>query len=293
MMDANLAQPGKAFVPMGSRIVEPVKNAEDPEGDWITIGGTHVLVKDGESKSEAFKDTTGKSIKGGTSDKGSTKGAEKKAESKPTTPAKSPQKTESGDTAKSWESKTYENTLSKSEIAAIDEYRGPGEFTAINAYARTGELPKDSTLTKAKADKIIAGLDSAVSNSPPVPEGVSLYSGIGKTQGAEVLALGVGETFGDKDFQSFSTDIVRAKSASGAIAKNANTKDRVVLKFDGDNSTKGIVVLGSEGEVILGRDKQYVVTKKESVVETRKRLTGTEKITYHIVHVKMTDKRSE
>lgn len=41
--------------------VLPFSEAEE-EGKWITIRGTHVLIKDGESPSQAFKRTTGKDL---------------------------------------------------------------------------------------------------------------------------------------------------------------------------------------------------------------------------------------
>jgi hypothetical protein len=37
--------------------------AADDEGRWVTINGVHILIKEGESVSEAFKRTTGKDIK--------------------------------------------------------------------------------------------------------------------------------------------------------------------------------------------------------------------------------------
>ena len=48
----------------------PLTNADDSEGEWITINGTHILLKDGESTSDAFNRTTGKDLDPSTADVG-------------------------------------------------------------------------------------------------------------------------------------------------------------------------------------------------------------------------------
>ncbi len=39
-----------------------LQEADDPEGQWVTINGVHILIKDGESTADAFKRTTGKDL---------------------------------------------------------------------------------------------------------------------------------------------------------------------------------------------------------------------------------------
>lgn len=39
-----------------------LQEADDEEGQWVTINGTHVLIKDGETTEQAFKRTTGKDL---------------------------------------------------------------------------------------------------------------------------------------------------------------------------------------------------------------------------------------
>ena len=41
--------------------------ANTTDGKWITVNGTHIFIKNGQSVSDAFKATTGKSLTGGSS----------------------------------------------------------------------------------------------------------------------------------------------------------------------------------------------------------------------------------
>src|SRR5574343_1228723 len=66
-----------------------LQEADDEEGQWVTINGTHVLIKDGETTEQAFKRTTGKDLDQGRKpvDDGSKKGIRTM---KPTNPKSDP-----------------------------------------------------------------------------------------------------------------------------------------------------------------------------------------------------------
>lgn len=286
-LDANLATPGKAFVPTGSPMHEAVKNAEDPGGQWITIEGTHVLVKNGESVDKAFERTTGKPLEGGAKGTGKSTSAPSKpstpskteppkppsAKSTPTTPtspdndkalvksmAKSNNKVVGEKAAAQTESKLSDNqAYGKSDLVQNND--ALGEYTS-SGYAKT-----NADLRSGKVGKGVAEIDKLIDGAPHLPEGTTLYRGIGGNSVATMMNMQPGDVCNDKAFQSFSTSPFTASSFT-AIG-GAEGKDKVIFRAVTSGKEKGLVIGGGEHEVIMPRGTGWKVVSNNAVKENR------------------------
>jgi hypothetical protein len=272
--------------------IESVKNAEE-NGDWITIRGTHVFVGEGESKSEAFKDTTGKSLKGGSSKPAPKKEAAptkakpaEKPSAKPAAPsgsldtdkalvksmAKSNNKTVGEKAAAETEKNLSDHqAYGKSDLVqnsdALADYTSSG-YTKTNADLRSGKVGKGVT----EIDKIIAG-------APALPEGTTLYRGIGGNSVATMMNMQPGDTCNDKAFQSFSTSPFTASSFSAMGGSDG--KDKVIFRAVTSGKEKGLVIGGGEHEVIMPRGQGWKVVSNNAVT------TGVHagRVTTHVITV--------
>jgi hypothetical protein len=293
--DANLMTPGKAFVPMGSRIVEPVVNAE--EGNWITIEGTHVLVKGGESVDKAFKRTTGKSLKGGSSDKGSVKGSDKKSEVKSVPPTKEPtksatplvtndhkeydtklikalQKENNRETGKAIAAEQEKGLTDHIEYAkqfedsdALSSYTGIG-YTDLNAYLR-GDLSEEKATEKLLPRGHITKLDKMISGAPDLPDGTVIYRGVGERGVGLMINMKPGDICTDKGFQSFSTNPEKATQFATSKQSEKGGRDKVLIRAVTAGSTKGLVIGGGEHEVLIGHGTGWKVVSNNMVKQDR------------------------
>jgi hypothetical protein len=300
-LDANLAAPGKAFVPVGSPAHEAVKNAEE-NGDWITIRGTHVLVGEGESKSEAFKDTTGKSLKGG-----SAKPAPKKEVPTPKSkPAeKSPEKPTSTPSPKvTNDHKEYDTKLVKAmnlgsnkelgdKIAAEQEKKMSDHLAygqkfdnddVVSDYTRLGYAKLNNDLREGKSSdsKTVTHLDRIISDSPELPEGTVLYRGVGEKGVVSMYNMKPGDTCNDKAFQSFSTSPNQALQFTTRKSIEGETgAHKVLIRAVTSGNQKGLVVGGGEHEVIMPRGSGWKVVSNNAVT------TGVHagKVTTHVITV--------
>lgn len=221
---------------------------------WITINGMHIPIKPGETTNDAIQraiNYTG----GGSGSSSSSDGS-------------------SGDNSKSKSSfKTYDKAdLNKDQIKAINRYKSTSndDYEKINAYVRDGKV---GTGSDPDMETTIKNLDSSFTER--VPQGTTIYngkksviySGIGKTQGSQLLDAKVGDTFEDRDYQSFSTDPEVARGFAKGIGEKTRAgsgKDHVVLKFEGDGDTPCINIGGTEKEVLLPRGKTFEVVDKRT-----------------------------
>jgi hypothetical protein len=296
-MDANLMQPGKAFVLQCTHPSEPVKNA-DEDGDWITVRGTHVLVGEGESKSEAFKDTTGKSIKDGSS---------KSTPKKETPPSKSkPSEKPAIKTAPQVTSdhKEYDAKLVKAmnvgsnkelgdKIAAEQEKKMEDHLTygqkfdgdnVVSDYTRTGYAKLNNDLREGKASntQTVTHLDRVISDSPALPEGTVLYRGVGEKGVSSMYNMKPGDTCNDKAFQSFSTSPNQALQFTTRKSVEGETgAHKVLIRAVTSGSQKGLVIGGGEHEVLMPRGSGWKVVSNNAVT------TGVHagRVTTHVITV--------
>jgi len=287
-LDANLATPGKAFVPTGSPMHEPIKNADDdPNGRWITIEGTHILVKNGESVDKAFERTTGKPLEGGA--KGSGKSTStppksstpSKTESPKTPSAKStPTTTATPDNDKALvKSMAKSNNKAVGEKAAaqteskLSDHQAYGKSDlvqnsdALGEYTSSGYAKTNADLRAGKTGKGVAEIDKIIAGAPALPEGTTLYRGIGGNSVATMMNMQPGDVCNDKAFQSFSTSPFTASSFSSMGGSEG--KDKVIFRAVTSGKEKGLVVGGAEHEVIMPRGQSWKVVSNTAVKKDR------------------------
>lgn len=304
-LDANLATPGKAFVPTGSPMHEPIKNADDdPDGRWITIDGTHVLVKDGESVDKAFERTTGKPLEGGSkppSAKSTKPSSSQKPSESPKRPAEKAQAASSDSDkalvksmSKASNRKTGDQVAAETDKALTDQIAYGKTFAddeALNHYTALGYAPTNAYLrgqtTEEQAKKTgnfkkehIAKIDAAIASSPDLPEGITLYRGIGERGVESMMGMKPGDTCSDKGFQSFSTNPYNAVTFT--TRKNLDDgSHKVLVRAVTGKGQKGFTVGGGEHEVIMPRGQSWKVVSNTAVT------TGVHagKVTTHVITV--------
>ena len=261
----------------------PHTQADSEEGEWITIGGAHILLKDGESPADGFKRTTGADLKGGgSSDAGgsSSKGA-----------------TVTND------HKDYDKKLVKAlgmgsnkelggKIAAEQEKGMDENFaygkqfendSTVNDYTRTGYAKLNNDLRSGKTDSpSVAKLDKIVSGSPVLPEGTVLYRGIGERGVSSMMNMKPGDTCNDKAFQSFSTNPNNSMQfTTRATVEGEKGAHKVLLRAVTSGKEKGFVVGGGEHEIILPRGSGWKVVSNNAVTSG----VNAGKVTTHVITV--------
>jgi hypothetical protein len=232
------------------------------EGSWITINGTHILLKGGESPKEAINRKFGGS--GGSGGSSSTsKGKSNKSSEKIGS-------SEGGNKSFSTKNAEDDDRYSPQEKASIERYRSisGSEYTAVNTAAREG-----------KTHPLMKDLDSAIDKSSPIPKGTEIYRGLSEKQAAGLMNAKVGDSFKQGGYQSYSLDYKVADNFSGLT--KGKTWSKTILRVEGNGSLKGVHIGAKEAEVLLGRGLTYTVTGRST-----QRVKGT-KIKANIITVKV------
>jgi len=271
-------------------LAEAVRLKEADDTQWITIGGQHIPIKQGQSKSDAVKQALGDKSKSGGKSGSSTPKAGGDASSKsPTTitPSKSP--SEDGD-------KTLIKAMTKASNRdvgtkmALETEKNLAEHTAygktfadnddINNYTSTGYAKINYDLREGKAAganaKQIAGLDKMIAGSPKLPEGTVLYRGVGERGVNLMMGMKPGDTCDDKGFQSFSTSPFNANAFTTRLASGGK-ETKVMIRAITTGKENGLVIGGGEHEVLMPRGSGWKVVSNTPVKQGR--------LTTHVITV--------
>jgi len=134
---------------------------------------------------------------------------------------------------------------------AYQEWCGSGH-RRISSYLRHGTDPEVNK-------HLPVYLDAYIDTSPPLPDGLVLYRGIGdKTAGNMICNMTVGDIICDKSYMSFSYEFNVAKEFSEQALHVANGK-RVIMRMVTKAGDKGAMGVKGEHEIILPREKQMVI----------------------------------
>jgi len=234
----------------------------DTEENWVTINGTHILLKGGESPKDAIE----RKFRGGKGNGATTQSTKTNTPLK-STPAGKPISRSRGDFA----TKNAEDNeiYSSDEKTNIEEYRSyNGEkYKVINQNAREGKITTE-----------IKHMDSAIDKSPAIPKGTKLYRGLSASQAESLSNVKIGDSFNQGGYQSYSLDKNMANNFAQSTTKSWS---KTFLMIEGDNSLKGIYIGAKEKEVLLPRGKTYIITGR-----TTEKEKGTKWKT-HIITVKV------
>jgi hypothetical protein len=152
---------------------------------------------------------------------------------------------------------------------ALGRYTSTG-YAGMNAYLR-------GTMTKEKAESLqfppklsdIKKIDSVISDAPTLPEGITLYRGIGERGVSTMMNMQPGDTCNDKAFQSFSTSPFIASSFDSGKAGEGGKRDKVMIRAITSGKEKGLVIGGSEHEVLMPRGQGWKVVSNNAIKENR------------------------
>jgi hypothetical protein len=269
-------------------------NAALSGGQWITIRGRHVYVKDGKivvgpsdlvgetpasaqiKTSDQHKEGTGKSAsepRGKPESATSTKPEASKTTAEPApAPDKGHSEGRSFDSVKEadkWGAKefgSWGSGLSKSENWAVDAYSGGG-YENINMYLR-GKTDSDFSAAPGKTRQVMEGLDSALAKGS-APEPLTTYRGVRSDPGDPhslvkqlVEAAKSGGTFSDKAYVSSSmVGKVAEKQFSGGSRKDV---ERAIIKIGVPKGSHGaytdVLDITGEAEWLMPRGSTFKVT---------------------------------
>ena len=273
-----------AIAQAANGLMEAVKRQrEADEGQWVTIGGAHILIKGGESPADAFKRTTGKSLPtstgsgsaGGTSgkgDSGSTPG-----KSGDTTPASS----QDSDKALIKSMTKASNKKVGGEMAAetekgLKEHLAYGQTQAdnedINNYTALGYSKMNYAMREGDTKPFeaqIGRMDKVIAGSPNLPDGTVLYRGVGERGVSQMMSMKPGDTCNDKAFQSFSTSPHNANQFTTAKTSEKGGRDKVIIRAITNNNVKGLTIGGGEHEILIGRGTSWKIVSNNEVKQDR------------------------
>jgi len=160
-----------------------------------------------------------------------------------------------------------------SKSSEINEYRNYGA-NAANGYLISGKLtrtdfkPDGTKYTKKSVEKLIDRLDEQLSDAPPIPEGIVLYSGLGARGGRALSKVDVGDEFEVPGYLSTSLDPSVAHEFSHAYESGGKDHSAVVrVKTDGKmrGHYLGFGRLKGEEEVLLSRGSKFRVTDVQTM----------------------------
>jgi len=210
----------------------------DTEEHWVTINGTHILLKGGESPKDAIERKFG--------DSESMTDRPKSLSRNPETSHKQYQKLKD----------TYEGYAPPEDgKQTIMGYTG-GEFRHYNTALRKGET----------SDRIV-NMKETINKAPEMPPGILMYRGVGFETASRISDAPIGSIIEDKGFQSFSeSPDVATKFTSSPKGVDQPILLRVVTK----GGEKGIstMVTGSahmEDEIILQAGSKWRIANKEVI----------------------------
>ncbi len=258
------------------RAARKLQEAEDPDGEWVTINGVHILIKDGESTADAFKRTTGKDLDQG--GKPTNDGGEK--ESKMET-----HKQKINDEINNSENYLNSNTkilinaglidkdgnisssiqdkLSPRETDTLEKY----DWSSINFanYLRDKEFDLgpygEEEISTEEFDRMDWDLEKMIRKSPNLPEGLTLYRGVGGDTGESYKNIRIGEVVSDRAYSSFTINPVE----SIGFTEIMGNKDGVAIRIKTTGKEDGLVLGSKNGEVILPKNTRIRVTEKDEV----------------------------
>lgn len=256
------------------------------EGGWVTINGTHILLKDGESVSEGINRKFGggkKQYSSNGSSGGASKGGKKSKVSKGIDSSERSRFTDKNTASKA--AQDAEKALPESvhtfgNLAQTDPsvkwYTGDG-YTEINDNLR-GKSASDR-LTKGETGKAInehvAQIDRVIDRAPPLPKDTVLYRGVGISSGQVIASADIGSVISDSGYQSHSLDA----SQADFFAKEWGNGEKTIIRAKTNGRQKAIYTNANnkEYEALLARDQKWKIVGKEDVVTNGK--------TTHIVMV--------
>jgi len=247
------------------------------EGNWVTINGTPILIKDGESTDAAFQRTTGKSLSGGSGDAGGSSSKvtndHKEYDTKLMGALNSDNNQETGKAiAAAQEKGLTTNTEyaqrviygeSRGNLVAVDNYTSSGHMD-INSYLR-GEMSEAQATEKLLPRGDITRLDKMIGGSPNLPEGTVLYRGVGEKGVTTMMNMKPGDVCNDKGFQSFSTNPEKSYQFATYKQSGAGGRDKVLIRAVTNGNNKGLVIGGGEHEVLIGRGTGWKVVSNNMV----------------------------
>lgn len=133
------------------------------------------------------------------------------------------------------------------------------EWVEINKALRAGEDYERADLMK-----------SLIDSTPPLPEDLVLFRGVGRHAANQLVDAGEGTVFEDKGMQSFSLE----PQVSNVFAHEIFTEETgglvdnvVMLTFQTEGKTKGVFMGGQEEEVVLKPCKWEVAGRFERTFE--------------------------
>ena len=255
-----------------------LQEADDPEGQWVTINGNHILIgKDGTIKSGLGKGKTPEQAFG----KGADATTGGKVSGKSTTPPASQERItvadmdmdlseavmtkqhnilkRSGHLPRSGD--IIDNpTYGRDQQKAVDDY--VKSSTDFNYYMRHEEIRvpggRDKGLLQKEKDRYIkmdAALSSAIEKTPPLPKGLTIYRGVSGESSAKLAKMEVGDICQDKGYASFSYDPQISR----------NFAEKTIIRIVTDGKTKALPVGGGESEILLKKSTKLKIIQKDSI----------------------------
>lgn len=145
------------------------------------------------------------------------------------------------------------------EIESVEYYQTINGCDELNVPLRNGDDPSLTWL----AD-MYPKLD-AVCASKSVPEGLTLWRGLGRSSANKLFDMDVGVVFEDKAYQSFSY----GHSVASAFAKDIESTDgitkKVFLRTIADKGMTGAHLMGNEFEILLPRGTKWKIVDVRTV----------------------------
>lgn len=231
---------------------------DDGEGHWVTIRGTHVLIRDGETPEQAFKRTIGKSSPKQT--KGIFKQDPKEIEKAVDEVYTNAGRADLLDTMN-------RGDLSKEDLQIIGGYQG-ADYYIINSHLRGAEVSKNYSISPLNGDvdainQHIETLNSVIDKSP-APEGLALYRGVSREAGSAFDKAVPGDIIGDKGFQSFTSDPSTAlRFATGAVRQTdrGGQEVNVVLQYVTGKGDTALPIMGGGSDQVISEFEHEFLLK--------------------------------
>ena len=229
----------------------------DTEENWVTINGTHILLKGGESPKEAVERKFG--------NKKTMSKINKQHATAISIDKKPPDfyKSESRKTIESLSGTKNDirsDNFTKTDRDAIEWGHVSGNI--VNRELRGAHLP-----TK-RGIEIKDQLDTAFSHTSSLPPNVELFRGMGGVSGQKLIEVNIGDIIEDKGFQSFSASPSVANGFANRAVQGRSTESPVMIRIFTDGRIKGISTTGISGfdaekEIVIPRGTNFVIIRKD------------------------------